>query len=291
MARRAKTPLYAPAGRRVALVDLLRGVAILMMVVFHLQWDMSYFGVDWKGPFDGFWELFRHATAGLFILLVGVSLVLSRSRGSTSAAFSRRCLLRGLRIFGLGMVITLGSLLFRRESFVFFGILHFIGLAVVIAAPLTRYTWLNLGLGLLAILLGVVMKDVRVGTPLLVWLGLGHPVRTLDLYPVFPWIGVVLVGLFLGQMLRRSGRVGMGSPAVKAAAPLLLLGRHALLVYFVHLPVVFGAAYLLSRPLQPPPRPIPTRRVMRMHEQDAASTGGEAGSARGGGARSSPEGP
>ena len=231
--------------RRVPQIDLLRGVAVLMMVVFHLNWSLDYFGVAVPAPFDGFWNLFQKSTGGLFLSLVGVSLVLGHSPSSATA----RYLSRGARIFGYGMVITLGSLVFRPEGFVFFGVLHFIGVAVILAAPFIRFTWLNLLLGTCFLAAGVRLQTMTFDFPWLVWLGLNHPVYTIDIYPILPWLGVVFLGMFAGRMMVRGGRPGMTDEARRRSRPLRFLGRHALPAYFLHLPVVFGAAYVITAAL------------------------------------------
>jgi uncharacterized membrane protein len=70
-------------------IDVVRGIAIVMMVLYHLIFNLDYFGgyaVDSSG---GFWRPFATVTASLFLLIVGVSLMVShdraqgRSRGST----------------------------------------------------------------------------------------------------------------------------------------------------------------------------------------------------------------
>ena len=232
-------------GRRVPQIDLLRGVAVLMMVVFHLQWSLDYFGVDAPAPFGGFWNLFQKATGGLFISLVGVSLVLSHSASASAGKY----LSRGGRIFGYGLLVTLGSLVFKPEGFVFFGVLHFIGLAIVLAFPFVRFTWLNLLLGILLLAAGIQLQSMSFDFPWLVWLGLHHPVYTIDIYPVLPWIGVVFLGMFAGRIMVRGGRPDMTGAGRRRSRPLRYLGRHALPAYFIHLPLVFVTAYAISETL------------------------------------------
>jgi len=231
--------------RRVPQIDLLRGVAVLMMVVFHLQWSLDYFGVDAPAPFGGFWNLFQKATGGLFISLVGVSLVLSHSPSASAGKY----LSRGGRIFGYGLLVTLGSLVFKPEGFVFFGVLHFIGLAIVLAFPFIRFTWLNLLLGIMLLGAGIQLQSMSFDFPWLVWLGFRHPVYTIDIYPLLPWIGVVFLGMFAGRIMVRGGRPDMTGAGRRRSRPLRYLGRHALPAYFIHLPLVFVAAFAISEAL------------------------------------------
>ena len=74
---RLAAPASVPAAARGAAsfrlweMDALRGVAILMMVLYHLLFDLSALGGFPIDVFTGFWRLEARATASLFITLAG----------------------------------------------------------------------------------------------------------------------------------------------------------------------------------------------------------------------------
>ena len=70
-------------------VDGIRGIAILMMVVFHILFDLNFFSVYAVNVSTGFWRYFGYATASLFLFIVGVSLAISHARAARSPF--RRC--------------------------------------------------------------------------------------------------------------------------------------------------------------------------------------------------------
>lgn len=236
---------------RIAEVDFFRGIAILMMAVFHFTWDLDYFGIASQNLYAGFWGIFQKLTGGLFIFLVGVSLTLSYSRTIKKSPdkYPSKFLLRGLKVFCYGLIITAASLLFAKDEFVFFGILHFIGASIIIATPFIRFRWINLMLGITALWSGIYLEQFMFSFPWLVWLGLQCPVSTLDLYPVLPWIGIVFLGLFFGNMIYPAGRriikIKPNKTAERISWPVRFLGKHSLLIYFLHLPLMFGLAYLI----------------------------------------------
>ena len=81
-------------------IDLFRGIAILMMVLFHTLFDIRFFGIAPVNVSSGFWRYFAYATATLFLFLVGVSLVVSHARAArhrTGFALVKKFLLRGAR--------------------------------------------------------------------------------------------------------------------------------------------------------------------------------------------------
>lgn len=214
-------------------IDSLRGIAILMMVIFHLAYDLSYFGGYDIGIHYGLWRLFGRATATLFILLAGISLSLSHSR---SAAGMEKYLKRGLKIFFWGLLITLITRLFFPAEFIVFGILHFIGLSIILAYPFLRYRYWNLPLGLSIIFIGLSLQGPLILFP--------TPFRTFDYFPIFPWFGLILLGIFLGNSLYPGHARRFSIPEI--STPFSTLGRHSLLIYLVHQPVLLSFLYLLG---------------------------------------------
>jgi uncharacterized membrane protein len=234
--------------RRVWEVDALRGVAIIMMVIYHLMWDLYSFGIAEVDLYGPFWQWFQRATASLFLLLVGVSLQLRAGRiGPSDAERSRlwpRQLRRGLVVFGCGMLVTAVTLAVIPQAFVVFGILHLIGVSIILAYPFMRLGLWNLPIGLALIAAGAVIARSTVDFPWLVWLGLRYDgFASVDYFPVLPWFGVVLIGLAVGDLGYGRGRrpnvpdLG-GAPPVRALG---WLGRHSLPIYLIHQPLLVAA--------------------------------------------------
>ena len=98
-------------------VDLLRGIALIMMILFHFLFDLSYLGVYGLNVFSGFWLHFAQATAAIFLLLVGVSLTLSHSRARKMGVGRLYIMFikRGLKIFSLGLAVTIITYLLVDE--------------------------------------------------------------------------------------------------------------------------------------------------------------------------------
>src|SRR3989344_387626 len=133
-------------------IDFLRGAAIIAMVISNFITDLGYFNILDINSLSGFWWLFSIATAVIFIFLVGVSLTLSYSRTQSAkrAAQSQillKYLKRGLKIFGWGLIITFVSWLFLKQDLILFGVLHLIGISIILAYPLLKFRFTNLFLG------------------------------------------------------------------------------------------------------------------------------------------------
>ena len=232
-------------------VDFLRGMAIIPMVLFHLAYDLNYFGAERIEVASGFWFYLARFTASLFLLLVGVSLSLSYSRARLLGQIDRfrfRLMKRGLWIFSLAMGVTLVTYLFIGRGFIVFGVLHLIGVSLLLAYPFLRLHGMNFILGLLFILIGLFLQSLSVDFSWLLWLGLAPmDFRSVDYFPLLPWFGVILMGVAFGDLFYRgySRRIPVpdlaGSSLVSGLA---FLGRNSLAIYLAHQPVLIGLLYL-----------------------------------------------
>lgn len=225
-------------------VDAARGAAILMMVVYHLAYDLDTFGGYPIESTSGLWAWFADATASAFLFLVGVSLAISYARSVASGPGGNlfgKYLLRGLRILGYALVLTAVSLILGM-GVIAFGILHVIALSIILAYPLLRFRWLNLALGLAVIVAGAFMMaaDVSSEAPWLLPLGVvPENLAMPDYRPLLPWFGVVLLGLFAGNLVYGAGkRPPVPESAPAPARPLVPLGKNSLLIYLIHQPIL-----------------------------------------------------
>jgi len=226
-------------------VDAARGVAIIMMFVYHSTYDLDTLGGYDIQSTTGQWALFADVTAGLFLFLVGVSLAISRARTTlTGWNLFRKYLARGLRILVYAVVLTFVFLALGM-GVVAFGILHLIGISIILAYPFLRLRFTNLVLGALIFVAGQYILAQGLDSQSIWLLPFGivpEGVIMPDYRPLLPWFGVVLIGLFFGNLVYGDG----GRPAVTEdeaplpARPLLPLGRNSLLIYLIHQPIIIA---------------------------------------------------
>ncbi len=234
-------------------VDILRGMAVILMVCYHFSFDLNYFGIIHQAfNYSVFWLTSRALIVTWFLTLVGVSLELAAHAGN------RHYWIRIGRLVAAALAVTGGSYLMFPQSFIFFGILHLIAAASLIARFFLRFYRINLLLGSIIIASGISYSNAVFDRPGLQWIGLmTYKPVTEDYVPLFPWLGVVFIGLFLGKSLlrmRAKGRISMpgkNTQAPPAAAGLLTvpawMGQHSLAIYLLHQPLLLGILYLLLR--------------------------------------------
>jgi len=127
-------------------VDFLRGIAIIMMIIFHILFDINYFSIYEINMSLGHIRIFNYLIVTIFLLLVGISLTLSYSNVKEKLSkkdLKLKFFIRGLKIFGLGLLITIATWYFLEEGFVMFGILHCIGISIILAYPFLRFRYFN----------------------------------------------------------------------------------------------------------------------------------------------------
>lgn len=256
-----------PASDRYWELDLVRGICIIFMVAFHLSWDLQYFNVI--EPDSLFASIMRYIAnlRGIFIVIVGISLSLSyrraKAKQTPESEIFKSLLLRGLVIFAFGMVIT-GVTFILGTGTIDFGILHLIGFSVIASWPFLRYRWLssnwplykyrtvNLIVGVVVILVGYFyVLEQTFSFPWLLWLGFQPALyNPADYFPVFPWFGWALVGIFLGYLMYQPpyGR-RYPIPRISGWVPVKLgtyIGRNSLFIYLIHQPIIFPIAWAIG---------------------------------------------
>lgn len=240
-------PVTARPVARIAAVDYARSTALLGMVVYHFAYDLALFGALPSGTAtQGVWRELARLVAGSFLFLAGVSLVLAHGDGIRARPFLRRLAVVTLAAGAVSLV----TWLMAPDFFVYFGILHAIAVSSVIGVVFLRLP-AGVTLAAAALVLAVPWLADANGWYLErpIWLGLAQvPRPAMDFEPVFPWTGVFLAGMACARLA--SGYAlwtGLATWHVSGRALHLALawpGRHSLMIYLVHQPVLFGAVYV-----------------------------------------------
>jgi len=229
-------------------IDLLRGLAIIKMVIFNYSFALLYLGIyTFK---EGL--MFPGVAAAVFIFLVGLCLTISynRVRKKKQKEIYKKYFSRGLKIFGYGILITVITFLAFPEAFVIFGILHLIGISIILGQFFLKFKKLNLFLGLLIIVLGFYLQNFSFDFPWLLWLGLTPAsLYTFDYFPILPWFGITLLGIFFGNVLYKNGKRRFKIKDFSNFSVirfLTFLGRKSLIIYLLHQPLLILVLLILG---------------------------------------------
>ncbi len=218
----ARGPAAAPAPARARLnsIDLLRGVAIVLMALDHVR---DFLGTSGQNPRDltapalFLTRWVTHLCAPTFVLLAGVSAYLYGTRGRSAADVSRFLLTRGLwLIFVEFTLVGFGWSFAMAPSLLIAQVIWVLGVSMIVMAALVHLPrWAIAAVGI-ALIAGHDLLDgihaASLGSAAWVW-NLLHEPATLPLsssskliviYPIIPWPGVMALGYALGPLFQRT---------------------------------------------------------------------------------------
>ncbi len=236
--------------RRVGFIDELRGLDIIAMVIYHALYDLVYiFGVNFPLFNNFLMPRVQPFIAGIFIVLAGIS-----------CRYSRSNIKRGFKTLLFGMLLTAVTLFFIPQEAIYFGILHFMGVSMILFALLKPL------LGRISPLFGVVVSIVlyvltlhlpqglvgieglfRFDLPQILYshsylLPLGFGGMGSDYFPLMPFFFLFVAGSYLGVYFIQEK---MPEWTYKShSTPLSAIGKHTIVIYMLHQPIIMGLLWV-----------------------------------------------
>lgn len=232
--------------KRYTELDIIRSLAVIGMVVYHGAYDLQIFqGLDIDVT-TGLWKVFERVVAITFLLLVGISFAISWNR--TPAEKRRfKFIKRGLIVIGCGMLVSIGTYVIDPATYVRFGVLHLIGVSILLLPLFARLKEKTLMIALPLIVAHAWVPLLRVPSEWFLPLGLMPAnFKTVDYFPLIPWFGVVLIGFVLGQFFYvdhlhwRSKLPHLKTESKTLESSLTFPGRYALIIYLLHQPILMA---------------------------------------------------
>ncbi len=219
-------------------IDFARGIAVILMVLFNWSFALEFLNVYSIDAGWIYWWLFPRIIASMFIFIAGLSFSISYAKNK----HPKKHVQRGLKIFGIGMLATLVTYTLFPKYIIIFGILHLIGLSIILGPYLAKLKKYVVVLGVILAAVGIIVSGLAIASPWLLPLGIPPSnFTTFDYFPILPWLGVFMVGLYFGMTAygnegRRFKSIGQHA----AAKPLSYIGRHSLIIYIIHQPALIA---------------------------------------------------
>jgi len=220
--------------------DSYRGFALIIMAIYHFSFDLNNFGVIQQDMnHSELWLNYRALIMTSFLGLVGVSFQFAKS-SYENRGFRKRLWL----VAGCAAILSVTSYFMNPETWIFFGVLHFIFVVSLLSPVIVRFPRVGLLLGIAIIALPLFYRDVWFFKPGWVLTGLS-PMKpnTEDFSPLAPWLGVTLIGSWVGYQVKM--RKPLWAQRIEYP-PLSRLGRHSLLFYMTHQLVLFPLAWVIA---------------------------------------------
>lgn len=240
---------------RINIIDETRGALIILVIVYHILYDSA---VIFK--VKELWAVYRTAhiiqpvLPFMFILISGIAFKLSRNN-----------IKRGLLLGVVSLAVTAATWLIIPQYTVVFGILHFLAFAHILFGIVQRFVkeiptkvWIvicaacvvlfaltcNIQLGYLGIkgLFTAALPDALFQSDALMALGFHtEDFISADYNPILPWIFLFIIGIFIGKYIQKIPE-SLKSPHIR---PLAFVGRHTLIIYLAHQPIIYGILRLI----------------------------------------------
>lgn len=251
--------MMAEKKNRASELDFLRGFALFMMLLMHLAYDLRYeFGLPVFAFLEANWFwAFLHPF--FLVIFVGISGVCS--------TFSRNNLIRGLKLLGVAAGLTLVTYIVTKymgiNCLIIFNVIALLAVSILFYSAVQfiekkakiRPAVTNLILGLAGTYftaIGSTVRYMNYSTRNVIFLPVGFAIKdaplTADSMSLFPWFGVFLIGCVIGRVCYAKKKSLLPEKAKKlhkAAVPFELMGRHSLIIYLAHQPLVYGILYLI----------------------------------------------
>lgn len=226
------------------MLDSWRGLAIISMVIYHLMFDLiNIYGYEfsWWEPSKAY--IWQQVTAWSFIIISGWTLNLNRNPKKSA-----------ITLISLSIIITIGTKIAMPGQAIYFGVIHMLGIAVLIgwtAKGFLEKINPKIG-GIISFLIFLMTKNIYNGElnifgnkylipkaiyekGYLFWLG--FPSKSFssgDYFPLIPWVFLYITGFFLGKLFK-DGKLKMPKTNFKV---LPWLGSKSLLIYILHQPII-----------------------------------------------------
>ena len=199
------------------------------MVIFHLIYDLHLFNFKFiPRSFSPFWIYFPRLIVFLFLLAVGMSIgVSTKSPSFVNYIKSQK------KLFAACLIVSLTTYFVFPSRWIYFGTLHCIFACKVLLFPLRRLKYLSL---LLFLVIQIPIWAFEFKYP---WFTLPH--QSMDYIPVFPWISVCFLGIFLAK----TQLVTKGLADLKLPDVLQLTTKNSLEIYLIHQPVLYALVWML----------------------------------------------
>ncbi|TYQ16642.1 UNVERIFIED_CONTAM: putative membrane protein [Acetivibrio alkalicellulosi] len=222
--------------KRVWEIDFARGILIILMTILHTLFNLEYFYSIPINYSSGFVNIIRIMVASSFILVSGIS-----------TSFSRSSFKRGMIVLFAALMVTFASYIFNSTGYISFGILHMLSICMISSHLIKRLK--THAIFLLSIILGLsvfILPYIKVTSNYFFMFGLyTNSFISLDYYPLIPWSGLFVFGIGISKVIYKK-KISIFKMRLSDNV-INFFGRHSLLIYLVHQPVILFLMYVGSK--------------------------------------------
>ncbi|QCX34557.1 DUF1624 domain-containing protein [Caloramator sp. E03] len=222
--------------KRIFEIDLLRTIAISLMVSFHVVYDLNTFAGFNISYTSKTWYWIGKTSLLLFIFLSGISSTLSKN-----------VIKNGVKVFCFGLMISVITYILFPKEYIRFGVLHFLGICMIIYPLLKKIQKKILFImAILSLMLGFYFESITLNTWVFVPVGiLYNGFSTLDYVPLFPYLSLYIIGILAGKSFYNEKKslfkLEYDFGFIRS------ISKNSLLIYIVHQPIIYFIILILNK--------------------------------------------
>ncbi len=232
---------------RLEKIDILRGIAIILMAIFHLNYSLLHIYNNNILNFSKiFWFYEGRISALLFIFVWWLSFYLSEKKYKD--AIIKKYLKFSFFLMLIAWWISILTYFLFPNQYIRFWIIHFFSLSFPLLLLFKRLRYLNIAFWIIFIIYGFYMIPV-IENQYFYFLGFTYPwFVSADFYPIFPYFGVLLLGYSSGLLLDMSQKLNILKLQTKKnilTRFFIYLWRRSLIIYLIHQPIIIFVLFFL----------------------------------------------
>ncbi len=234
-------------------LDELRGAALISMLIYHTIFQSTVIGcTDADILYQPVSIFFQLVAQILFISIAGISAYLSKNN-----------IRRGGKVLACAIVVTIVTYLVMPENRILFGILHFLGCMMIFYGVILKKATVLPALPMIGVnsSLFFLFHFTKIGDKISFFLESQQIIQewikkkwlcffglpdtdfiSSDYFPIFPWIFLFFFGVFCGKYIKENEEKFLSNR--EGISWLSFIGRHTLIVYMIHIPVIWGILFV-----------------------------------------------
>lgn len=233
---------------RLQKLDILRWIAILLMVLFHLNYSLvNLFNIDLLNISEYFWFIIWKISVILFIFISWISFFLAEKK------YLNKIILKYIKVsFILWVIawwISLSTLLFFSEQYIRFWIIHFFSVSFLLILFFRKLKYYNLIFWIIIIVYGFYFIPI-INSEYYYFLWFTYSwFKSADFYPLLPFFWIMLLWYTFWLFLSDRGLLDIFK--TKSTNNIVsnifeYMWKKSLLIYLLHQPIIILMLYLLK---------------------------------------------
>lgn len=232
---------------RLEKIDFFRGIAIFLMVLFHLYYSLTFiFNIDFLNFSYLFWFIVWKISALSFIFIAGISFFLAFNKYGKWV--NKKYIYYSLKLFFLALLISIVTKVFLPSQFIIFWIIHFFSLAFLLMIFFKKFWYLNIIIGILLIFLWRYDYTFENKYLSFIWFP-SIDFISADYYPLVPYFWYMLLWFSFWKIIvdKKKENFFCVYNKNKVWRYFIFMGKHSLFIYLIHQPIIVGIIYMIKK--------------------------------------------